>query len=135
MKLCLTVWENRISQVFDSARMVLIADVQNGELRKKSYELFRSELPQCRAATLSTLHVKVLICGAISQVCANMIDAYSIRIISFVTGEVDKVLDAYLKGILLAPNFQMPGCRHKGMRLKGRHGRRHSRQSCNKERS
>ena len=128
MKLCLTVWENRISPVFDSARMVLIADVQNGELRKKSYELFRSELPQCRAATLSTLHVEVLICGAISQVCFNMIEAYGIRIISFVTGEVDQVFDAYLKGNILAPNFQMPGCRRKGMRFKGRHGRRYSKQ-------
>ena len=123
MKLGLTVWENRISPVFDSARMLLIVDLQKRELRKKDYKLFRSVLPQCRAATLSDLHVKVLICGAISQVFTNMIEAYAIRIIPFVTGDVNKVLDAYLKGSLLNSDFQMPGCRRGYRHFRNRRGK------------
>ena len=110
MKVALTVWQNRISPVFDSARMLLIADVENEEVTGTCYKLFHSELPHCRAAELFDLQVKVLICGAISQIFVNMIEAHEIKIFPFITGEVNQVIDAYLKGLLSAPNFQMPGC-------------------------
>jgi len=110
MKVALTVWRNGISPVFDSARMLLIADVENEEVTSTCYKLFHSELPHCRAAELFDLQIKVLICGAISQICVNMIETHEITIFPFITGEVNQVIDAYSKGLLSAPNFQMPGC-------------------------
>ena len=109
MRVALTIWQNRISPVFDSARMLFIADVENEELVGTCYKLFHSELPHCRAAELFDLQVKVLICGAISQIFINMIEVHKITIFPFITGEVNQVIDAYLKGTLSAPKFQMPG--------------------------
>lgn len=116
MKVALTVWENRISPVFDSARMLLIANIENKTVKSRRYEPFDSELSLRRAGKLSDLGIKVLICGAISQPLANMVEAYGIHLIPFVVGGVNQVLDAYLKGILSSPNFRMSGCKAKGRR-------------------
>ena len=109
MKVALTTWENRISPVFDSAGMVLVVQVENGVVVGRNFKPLESASPFSRALTLSTLGVNVLICGAISLVFANMIEARGIQIVSFVTGDVDQVLDAYLGGFLHQPSFQMPG--------------------------
>lgn len=122
IKVALTVWENRISPVFDSARMLLIANIENKTVKSRRYEPFYSELSLRRAAKMSDLGVKVLICGAVSQPLANMVEAYGIELIPFVTGDVNQVLDAYLKDILSTPNFRMPGCQA-GRRRRCRHRR------------
>ena len=123
MKVALTTWENRISPVFDSAHMILVAKVENGTVVDRYYNPLGSELPLSRVSKLSELGVNVLICGAVSGFFANMIEAHGIRIIPFVAGDVNQVLDAYLKGSLPMPALQMPGYgmrHHKGFR--GRRG-------------
>jgi len=110
MKVALTVWENRISPVFDSARMALVLEIENGAVTDRHYEPLDNETSFSRVLTLSRLGVRVLICGAISQFFADMIEAHGIRIIPFVTGEVNQVLNAYQMGVLSTPSFQMPGC-------------------------
>ncbi len=43
MKIALTVWGNRISPVFDSAQTLLVAQIKNDKVIKKSYERFDSD--------------------------------------------------------------------------------------------
>lgn len=102
--------------------MLLIADVENKTVTSRFYEPFHSELPLCRAAKLSDLSIKILICRAVSQPLANMIEAYGIQLIPFVAGDLDQVLSIYLKDILSNPNFRMPGCKA-GRRGRSRNGR------------
>lgn len=110
MKVALTVWEDRISPVFDSARDLLLADIENGETVKTSVEAFHAEPALRRPAKLFDLGICVLICGAISEPLAGMIEGYGIRLFPFITGSAARVLDAYLKGTLPDPAFHMPGC-------------------------
>ena len=114
MNVALTVWENRISPLFDSTRMLLIVNIRKRNVIGKHLEIFPYESPLSRAAKLADLDVTVLICGAISNLFANPIEIYGIRIIPFVAGAVDEVLDAYLMGALSSPKFRMPGCKSKG---------------------
>jgi len=109
MRVALTVWENRISPLFDSARSLFIVEVENGKVLRKYYEPFNSDVPFSKPAKLSDLGVQVLVCGAVSESLANMVEAQGIRTVPFVAGEVNRVLDAYLKGILSDPDFRMPG--------------------------
>ena len=109
MKAALTIWENRISPVFDSARMLLVVDIKNRVVIEKHLESFPYESPFSRAANLAGLDINILICGAISNLFANPIEIYNIQIISFVAGAVDEVLDAYLTDTLSNPKFRMPG--------------------------
>ena len=114
MKVALTVWKNRISPLFDCARTLLIVDIADQTATGRHFEPFHCESSSSRAAKLSDLGVKVLICGAVSDQFSNMIEANDIKIIPFVAGAVDEVLDAYLKGAISSSKFRMPGCGIKG---------------------
>lgn len=110
MKVALTVWGNRISPVFDSANMLLIAEIENARILKRDYERLKPELPADFISTLFQLKVSTLICGAISLIPANIIEDAGINIISFVSGDVETILGYFSKGISITPKFLMPGC-------------------------
>ena len=110
MKIAVTIWEDRISPVFDASRRLLIVDIENARIGDRSFLVFDPEQPSGLAETLAKLGVKVLICGAVSQLPATIINAADITLIPFITGEVDRVLEAFAKGDSLEPAFLMPGC-------------------------
>ena len=110
MKIALAVWKNRISPVFDSSRVVVLVDIKNGLVTDKRYVHLKTELPSDRAMELVDWGVNVLICGAISQIFAYTIESNGIKIIPFVTGNVNRIIESYLCGLLNSQNFRMPGC-------------------------
>jgi predicted Fe-Mo cluster-binding NifX family protein len=110
MKVAVTIWEDRISPVFDASRRLLIVDIENAQISDRAFLVFDPEQPSSLAKTLASLDVKVLICGAVSQVPAMIISAADITLIPFITGEVDRVLETFAKGDSLEPAFVMPGC-------------------------
>lgn len=117
----MTVWENRISPVFDSSRTLLIAEIKEKKISKRRYESFNPNLTSSLTDRLSALRVDVLICGAISQVPADVIENHGIKLIPFITGEAEEILAHWASGTSLVPLFLMPGC---GCRSKKRCGRK-----------
>jgi predicted Fe-Mo cluster-binding NifX family protein len=113
MKVVLTVWENRISPVADSARHLLVVDVENRTIRGKRTESLKAESLFYRARRISDLEVKIFICGAISDFFASLLEGYGIRLIPFICGEAEEVLDAYLEDSLPCPRFILTACRHR----------------------
>ena len=111
MKIAVTVWDERISPVFDSAHTLLIADIKDKKIKNISYESFNPQLEARLTEKLSHQGIEVLICGAISQAHSTLIEACAIRLISFIGGNVNEILESYAKGNPLAPTFLMPGCR------------------------
>jgi len=110
MKIAIPVWNGNVSNVFDFAHRLLLLDIENDkEANRSEVALDSPTLPQ-RAGQLKSLGVDVLVCGAISRALACMITASGIEVLAFVTGRVDDVLQAYLTGQLLKPDFTMPGC-------------------------
>ncbi len=127
MKMALTVWGNRISPVFDAANMLLVVEIENTKIISRRYEPFYPELTTRLAVRLTEMNVTILICGAISEMPANVLEANDIKLIPFITGDTDDVIDAYVKNIPFMQAFLMPGCRHKHHRHAGRrkkHGAR-----------
>ena len=120
MKVALTVWENRISPLFDCARMLLIVDIVDRTETSRHFEPFHYESPFSRAAKLSDLGIEILICGAVSNLFTNVIETHGIKVIPFVAGAVDEVLDAYLTNGLCDSKLRMPGCGSKGEGAPGR---------------
>jgi predicted Fe-Mo cluster-binding NifX family protein len=110
MRVALTVWENRISPVADSARQLLVADIGDQTITERQLEHFDIESPFHRAKKLAELEVRTFICGAISDFYANLVEGYGIRLIPFIRGKVDDVLDAYLEKSLSNQKFRMTGC-------------------------
>ena len=109
--------------------MLDVREIRNGRVVESRREPLGPELPYTRAARMSALGIQVLICGAISMEYAGLIEMYGIRIIPFVTGEIQRVLEAYLQGNLSGAPYQMPGFRggrryrHQGGRGRGGRGR------------
>ena len=97
MQVALTVWEGRISPLFDSTRKLLVVDVKRRRIIARHYESLDCDSAFSRAARLTALGVDVLICGGISDAFANPIEAQGIKVIAFSSGEVDEVLDTYLR--------------------------------------
>jgi predicted Fe-Mo cluster-binding NifX family protein len=114
MKVAVTIWGERISPLFDASRRLLIAEIENECIKERSHMMFDPERPSDLARTLAALDVKVLICGAVSQIPAKVIAAGGITLIPFITGDVNHVVAAYAKGDSISPAFIMPGCRGGG---------------------
>ncbi len=125
MKTALTVWENRISPVFDAAQMLLIAEIDNTKIINQRHEPFDPELPLRLIDRLLELDVAVLICGAISEIPATVIEAQAIKLIPFISGNADDVLEHYAQGLPIIPTFLMPGCdRKRQKQAKRRQGKK-----------
>ena len=122
MRIALSIWNDRISPVFDNSSRLLLIDLENGrEIGRTEEPVGRAMIPD-RAARLKELGINVLLCGAISRPLAYLLVASGVSIIPFLTGEIEEVLDAYLKGKLTDPHFLMPGCRGGRRRFRGGRG-------------
>ncbi|MFO8083635.1 MAG: NifB/NifX family molybdenum-iron cluster-binding protein [Desulfobacterales bacterium] len=122
MRVAVTAWEDRISPVFDSARSLLIADIENELVVDRQYKLFAPEPVSRLADLLRSLEIEVLICGAIAQTPSNIIEASGIKLISFIGGKIDDILKSYAKNGRIVPEFLMPGCARQFRRKRrGRH--------------
>ncbi len=120
MNVGVTVWNGRISPVFDVARLVQVFAVENG----RAACVREIELPgtDMQAQAAAGLGVDVLICGALSRTMAAALAAANMRVVSFVAGDAQAVLDAWLAGRLPDPRLSMPGCgcrRGRGRRCRG----------------
>ncbi len=121
MRVGVTIWGNIISPVFDAARTLLVADINAGRIANREQFMLHPGSPVLQIETLRRAGVNVLICGAVSEVPANMIEGAGIRLIPFITGNVDEVLHAFLRQQLPTADFMMPGCGNR--RRRRRRGR------------
>lgn len=120
----MTVWGQRISPVFDAARTLLIAEIDGSTVVGTAHLAFDPERPLELVQMLLRQQVVLVICGAVSEQPAAMLEAAGIRLIPFVAGDVDQVLARLIKGRALGSAFRMPGCgKHFCCRGKIRRGR------------
>jgi len=110
MRVAVTVWDNRVSPVFDSSHMLLVGEVSDADITNREYVPFDPQMPSSLAKALAGLDVSTLICGAVSEQLANVIEGRKIRLIPFITGDADEVLETYAKNTAFDAGFFMPGC-------------------------
>ncbi|MBE0584779.1 MAG: NifB/NifX family molybdenum-iron cluster-binding protein [Desulfofustis sp.] len=110
MKIAMTVWGNRVSPVFDSAQTILLAEIKDQTVIWEQREFIAGQIPTRLARMLVDKGIDTLICGAISEQPAGIIEASGIKLISFVSGNAAKLLEACATGTL-NDEFKMPGCR------------------------
>jgi predicted Fe-Mo cluster-binding NifX family protein len=113
MKIAITVWGKRISPVFDAARTLVIAGIEKGVVVTCEQVRLRPGCIREVVRLLSGSGVEVIICGAISHDMAEQIESGGIRLIPFIAGKVDPILEWYAKGLSIA-GYQLPGCGCRG---------------------
>lgn len=108
MKLALVVFEDRISVVCDNSSQLLLVSIKDN-LVESTKEVNYSAL--CTVEMIEILKgesVKILICGAISEFMQQIIEKSGMKVIPWISGSREKVLDAWLKGTM--EELVMPGC-------------------------
>lgn len=109
MKVALPTWNGRVSPVFDVASRLLVVEVgEEGERSRFEAAIGEHFLPS-KTMRLTELGVDTLICGAITGPLAHMIRNAGIELIPWVSGQVEEVLQAFLRGNMFNPQFMMPG--------------------------
>lgn len=111
MKIALTVWDDRISPVFDAAKTLLLVEIANGGIVEKRIAPLRPAGSLRMAEMLRQLDIDVLVCGAISEGYANRLAYAGIELIPFVSGKTESILEAMANGESIVPDYSMPGCR------------------------
>ncbi|MBW2605492.1 MAG: NifB/NifX family molybdenum-iron cluster-binding protein [Deltaproteobacteria bacterium] len=109
MRVAISIWEDKISPVLDTAAKLLIIDDKNQkESSRFEADLLEQDMSR-RCSFIKKLDLDVLICGAVSRQFLEMLKASGIKIISGISGPAEDVLEAYLQGALLHSGFFMPG--------------------------
>jgi predicted Fe-Mo cluster-binding NifX family protein len=122
MKVAIPIRNGRVSPVFDVASRLVVVDFEGGMPAGRSEFSVTERGGEARAALLQELGVSVLICGAVSNQTARIVERCGIELRPWIVGEIDDVLEAYRSGSLGSDGFIMPGCR------RGQGGGRGSRQ-------
>ena len=125
MKIAIPTWNGRVSPVFDTASRLLVVEVGEGrECSRFETDITDNFLPS-KIMRFTGLGIDTIICGAISRPLAYMITTAGIKLVPWISGQAEGVLQAFLAGTLFDLRFMMPGCAgHCGKGPGGRHGRR-----------
>jgi predicted Fe-Mo cluster-binding NifX family protein len=110
MKTAITVWNNRVSPVFDVANQALLFDLDGHRITSEHFLILPHSCTAEKILWLQDAKTEVLICGAISREAHANANNAGIRVYPFIAGDILKVLQAYLAGKLVAGGFAMPGC-------------------------
>jgi len=116
MIIAIPVWNSRVSPVFDVAKTVRIADLddQSGELVADGTHVLSRTRP---AAALSEIGVDVLVCSAISAPLEAALFGLEIEVISDICGSPDEIISAIAAGDTELVRFRSPGSKCKPKRL------------------
>jgi predicted Fe-Mo cluster-binding NifX family protein len=110
MRVAISLWNGRISPIFDESNRILLVDISNKQEKRRGEELLLVHNPFERAKLLLKLGVDLLICGMISQAQQTAIASTGIRIIPHICGAMEEVIAAFLDGRIENGALRMPGC-------------------------
>jgi predicted Fe-Mo cluster-binding NifX family protein len=126
VKIAIPMFNTRVSPRFDFASKVLVATVHARQVVDRETYSLNNLNPIRRSSLLSDLGVNILICGGISSFSQRLINANAIEIIPMVQGEIEEVLDLFIKGNLtsaIIPVEQKKRSKdHQNKRGKYKHG-------------
>jgi predicted Fe-Mo cluster-binding NifX family protein len=118
LKVAFTCLDKRIAPVFDTALQVHVLEIESGRIISEKKEILPPDLPLQKTLRLKELGIQAIVCGAISMPLQAIVTAYGIQVIPFVAGDLEEVIQAWLKGGLKGNAFAMPGCCGRSRRLK-----------------
>jgi predicted Fe-Mo cluster-binding NifX family protein len=109
MIIAIPVWENRVSPLFDSSAHLLVVEGDVMKIDKKEIISVESLTLFQRIDLLKKLNIDILFCGGITKPILENIRNKNIKVIPFVCGDANLILDAALRGKDIKSQFSMPG--------------------------
>nr|MBF0221395.1 NifB/NifX family molybdenum-iron cluster-binding protein [Desulfobulbaceae bacterium] len=100
MKTAIALFGNRVSPRFDCTGDFLIVTVGDQNVSEETILTLKDDLPSAKARCLSDINVDTLICGGVDVGSEQALGYYGIKIVPNIKGEVQNVLNLFLKGEL-----------------------------------
>jgi predicted Fe-Mo cluster-binding NifX family protein len=126
----ITIGQERISPVFEAGERLLLLEVERHSEISRREVRWPDAITIHRIEYLKSLRVEVVICGGVMGPTEAMLQQSGLRVISWVCGETDMIVKAFLQGILQREQYRMPGCcrhRRRSGETQRRGGRRQGR--------
>jgi predicted Fe-Mo cluster-binding NifX family protein len=98
--IAISIFGNRISSRLDMAEKLMIVSVDNMIIKNKEIYLLDSADILKKLDTLVNLKPDVLICGGLTNLCEKKLKTCNIKVIAWVRGETENILNLYLNGVL-----------------------------------
>ena len=115
MRIAIPVWNGRVSPVFDVARTICVADLDD-EVGEASPRATHALNPVRPVSTLTDLDIDLLVCSAISAPLASAVSVSGIGVISDICGSLDEIITALLAGGDDLEALRSPGSRRDSKR-------------------
>ncbi len=109
-RVAFSVWNERISPVFDVSQKALVLEIENGAVTSRDERVLPDVDPLRKVEKLADDKVRELVCGAISRSLAEMVQSRGIELVPFIAGAIEDVIQAYLQNELPNDAMVMPGC-------------------------
>lgn len=116
VKAAFVVWQGLIAPLFDTSRMACIVEVLPERAAAERIEYFQETSPAAKVLRLVEWEVTTLVCGAISRHVQAIAVANGIQVISYVAGDAQAVMRAWLEERIDDAEFKMPGCGKPGIK-------------------
>ena len=100
-KLAISVFGNRISSRLDVAEKLMLIKIENNQVKNKETILLGENNTSKKLDKLLQLNPDILICGGLTEFCKNKLRNNKIKVIPWIKGETDQIIDLYLKGSLI----------------------------------
>ncbi len=106
--LAIPEYRGRVAPLFDVAGRFVLGN--SGFPADKIFLDATSFPDMARIQTLRDSGVSIVICSAISEVFAKLLQSSGVEIIPGVIGTVDDIISAFFNDRLIIDQFAMPGC-------------------------
>jgi predicted Fe-Mo cluster-binding NifX family protein len=100
MKIAICQFKGRISPRYNHSAEIATVIIEDGVIPEKKVVAVSIMEPAELTEFLAGLGVEIVICGGIKEECQRMLKQKNIRLIDNVIGNVDAVLDRFIKGEL-----------------------------------
>ncbi|MBI4861635.1 MAG: hypothetical protein HY815_15445 [Candidatus Riflebacteria bacterium] len=97
MKVAIPRFGQRVAPCFEYTATIAIFTIRNARIVGQTDVALESPAPLDRFRLLRDQSVNVLICGGLQEQFEKLLEASKLRVISWVRGGVDEVLDLYLQ--------------------------------------
>lgn len=122
MRIGITVWDNQVSPLLDSATQLLLAEVSDDKVLTREVLQLPHSFPWQRVKCIESAGIDALICGAISREYESLLRSCHIRVIPWTCGRIDEVIDAFVQGRLSGSAYRLPGWGRGRRRRRGTRG-------------
>ena len=101
--LAIPIFGNRVSSRLDCSESILIVAIDDGKvIQRREMRWTKASIPE-RIHMLIDEGVCILICGGLTNTCAQLLRESSIEVIPWVRGEVEDIILRFLHGTLPTP--------------------------------